>query len=411
MIANGKITRPGIYSTQRFSVWNILPVQWPRMAKQDSVDAIQRDTVRAFPEFDSGAATITGRIRRVNLHLDRTAEDLLRTFNITGASLDVLAALFAAGPPYQLTPTDLYRGHMMSSAGITARLDVLERAGLAARSRDSRDRRGVLVTLTKPGLKLVKEAAHALHRRQAFVMDVYSDRERKQVLSLLKRMLSSLERTGSQTTLPAYEAATAPWVREFPTTDPWLVEFLLVVALLTSHINRETERLLHDHQLSQTAFFILAALRRASDGHRLSPRDLSQAAALSSAGMTAQLDQLEARALVQRSPHPNDRRAIHVTLTRSGQKLVDGAVETYLAGHEQLVSALSSSERQQLDALLRKLLVVLEGRDRGTTTGSANSRGERSAPADAAAPRTDRLPSRRLQRRAARSKAQPGSRS
>ena len=170
------------------------------MAKQDSVDVIQRDTARAFPEFDSGAATITGRIRRVNLHLDRAAEDLLRTFNITGASLDVLAALFAAGPPYQLTPTDLYRGHMMSSAGITARLDVLERAGLAARSRDSRDRRGVLVTLTKPGLKLVKEAAHALHRRQAFVMDVYSDRERKQVLSLLKRMLSSLERTGSQTT-------------------------------------------------------------------------------------------------------------------------------------------------------------------------------------------------------------------
>src|ERR1700724_2157356 len=110
------------------------------MAKQDSVDVIQRDTARAFPEFDSGAATITGRIRRVNLHLDRAAEDLLRTFNITGASLDVLAALFAAGPPYQLTPTDLYRGHMMSSAGVTARLDVVERAGLAARAREPRDR-------------------------------------------------------------------------------------------------------------------------------------------------------------------------------------------------------------------------------------------------------------------------------
>jgi DNA-binding MarR family transcriptional regulator len=385
MIANGEITRPGIYSTQRFLIWNILTVQWAGMAKQDSVDMIQRDTARAFPQFDSSAATITGRIRRVNLHLDRAAEELLRTFNITGASLDVLAALFAVGPPYQLTPTDLYRGHTMSSAGITARLDVLERAGLAARSRDSRDRRGVLVTLTKPGLKLVKEAAHALHRRQAFVIDVYSDRERKQVLSLLKRMLSSLERTGSQTTLPAYEAATAPWVREFPTTDPWLVEFLLVVALLTSHINRETERLLHEHQLSQTAFFILAALRRASDGHRLSPRDLSQAAVLSSAGMTAQLDQLEARALVQRSPHPNDRRGIHVTLTRGGQKLVDQAVGTYLAGHERLVSALSSSERQQLDALLRKLLVVLEGSDddtpaRATDNGRAPRETRKASP-------------------------------
>jgi len=338
------------------------------MSKQDSVDLIQRDAAHAFPEFDSGAATITGRIRRVNLHLDRAAEDRLKTFNLTGASLDVLAALFASGPPYQLTPTDLYRGHMMSSAGITARLDVLERAGLAARSRDPHDRRGVLVTLTKPGLKVVKEAAHALHRSQAFLLEVYTERERKQVLSLLERMLRSLERTGPETTLPSYEAAIAPWVREFPSTDPWLVEFLFVVALLTSHINRETERLLRDHQLSQTAMYILAALRRSGDGQRQSPRELSQAVMLSSAGMTAQLDQLEQRSLVQRSPDPHDRRAIQVTLTRAGQKLVDQAVRTYVSGHTRLASALSSSERQALDGLLRKLLVVLEGGNGETAT-------------------------------------------
>jgi DNA-binding MarR family transcriptional regulator len=345
------------------------------MEKQDSVDLIQRDMVRALPALDRGAGTITARIRRVNLHLDRNAEELLKTFNITGASLDVLAALFAAGPPYQLTPTDLYRGHMMSSAGITARLDVLERAGLAVRSRDPRDRRGVRVTLTRPGLKLVRDAAHALHRRQAFLMEVYTERERKQVLGLLKRMLGSLERTGPQTTLPAYEAATAPWVREFPTTDPWLVEFLLVVALLTSHIARETERLLRDHQLSQTALFILAALRRSGDGQRLSPRDLSQAVVLSSAGMTAQLDQLEQRALVERSPDPHDRRAIQVSLTRAGQKLADQAIRTYVAGHERLVSGLTSTDRQALDGLLRKLLVVLEeGNGETATRASANGR-------------------------------------
>lgn len=344
------------------------------MEKRDSVDLIQRETARAFPEFDAGAGTITARIRRTNLHLDRAAEELLKAFNITGASMDVLAALFSVGPPYQLTPTDLYRGHMMSSAGITARLDVLERAGLAARSRDPRDRRGVLVTLTKTGLKVVKEAAHALHRRQAFLVEVYTERERKQVLTLLKRMLSSLERTGSQTTVPPYEAAVGPWVREFPSTDPWLVEFLIVVALLTVHINRETERLLRDYHLTQTALFILAALRRSRDGQRLSPRDLSQAVVLSSAGTTAQLDQLEKRLLVQRSPHPKDRRAIQVTLTRGGQKLADQAVGTYLAGHERLVSALLSSERQALDGLLRKVLVVMEQSDGETATRAPGKR-------------------------------------
>lgn len=337
--------------------------------RQDSVDVIQRDFARNLPEFDVRAATITGRIRRTNFHLNRHAEEVFNGFNTTGASFDVLAALYAVGPPYQMTPTELYRGHMMSSAGVTARLDVVERAGLAVRSRDPRDRRGVIVTLTKAGQKLVRDAAQALYRRQSFVLKVYTERERKQLLNLLKRLLSSLEGAGSGTMLPTYESATAPWVPEFPQANPWLVEFLLVSAMLTSRINRETDALLHDYNLSQTALFVLAALRRSGDAQRLSPRELSQSVLLSSAGMTAQLDQLEERGLVRRSPHPDDRRAIYVTLTRPGQKLVDKAIETYNAAHKRMVAALSSSERPALDGLLRKLLVSLEANN-GSKAGA-----------------------------------------
>ncbi len=328
--------------------------------KHDSVDVIKREFAQTLPGVDVGAATITGRIRRTNFHLNRNAEEVFNSFNTTGASFDVLAALYAAGSPYQMTPTEFYRGHMMSSAGVTARLDVVERAGLAARSRDPRDRRGVIVTLTKTGQKLVRDVAQALYRRQAFVQKVYTERERRQVLNLLKRLLNSLERLGSGTTLPDYQAAIGPWVREFPALDPWLVEFLLVIAMLTGRINRETDRLLHDLNVSRTAMIILAALRRSGDPERLSPSELSQAAMLSSAGMTAQLDQLEERGLVRRSPHPEDRRALYVTLTRPGLKLVDKAIETYNAGHKRMLSGLASSERQALDVLLRKLLIALE---------------------------------------------------
>jgi DNA-binding MarR family transcriptional regulator len=335
---------------------------------QDSVDVIKRGFAQTLPGVDVGAAAITGRIRRTSFHLNRNAEEVFNSFNTTGASFDVLAALYAVGSPYQLTPTDLYRGHMMSSAGVTARLDVVERAGLAARSRDPRDRRGVIVTLTRAGQKLVRDAAQALYRRQAFLLKVYTERERKQVLNLLKRLLNSLERVGSGTTLPDYEAASAPWVREFPSLDPWLIEFLLVIAMLTGRINRETDRLLHDLDVSRNAMITLAALRRSGDAQRLLPHQLSQAALLSSAGMTSQLDQLEERGLVRRSPHPEDRRAIYVTLTRPGQKLVDKAIETYNAGHKRMLAGLSSNDRQALDTLLRKLLLSLEGSN-GTKPG------------------------------------------
>jgi DNA-binding MarR family transcriptional regulator len=65
--------------------------------------------------------------------------------------------------------------------------------------------------------------------------------------------------------------------------------------MVTGRINRETDRLLHDLDVSRNAMITLAALRRSGDAQRLLPRELSQAALLSSAGMTSQLDQLEER--------------------------------------------------------------------------------------------------------------------
>jgi len=100
--------------------------------QEDSIGTTLREWERQAPDLDTSHARITGRIRRINYFLNRNAEEVLQRFNVTGPSFDVLAALYSAGPPYQLTPTQLYRGRMMSSAGITARLDVVERAGLAA---------------------------------------------------------------------------------------------------------------------------------------------------------------------------------------------------------------------------------------------------------------------------------------
>jgi DNA-binding MarR family transcriptional regulator len=333
------------------------------MEKHDSVDEIQRAWARTFPNIDTRPAGVATRILRINYYLDRNAEDVFRGLNTTGASFDVLAALFAAGPPYQLRPTDLYRGHMMSSAGVTARLDVVERAGLAARSRDPRDRRGVLVTLTRTGQKLVREGAHALHARQAFLRKIYTAPERKEVLTLLKRLLIPLERTGSGGAVPPYEAMTAPWLREFPDMDRWLSEFLIAMPLLTLRINRESERLLRDFDLTLTGWWILSVLRRSADGERLTPGELTRTVTLSSAGMTAQLDQLEKRGLVERSPHPDDRRALYVTLTRTGQKLFRETVEPYAAGYERFLSPLPARNRQTLANLLHKVLSSLELRN------------------------------------------------
>src|SRR5882762_1948447 len=70
---------------------------------------------------------------------------------------DVLATLRRSGKPYMLSPTRLYEALMISSGGMTARLDRLERAGLIERCPDPNDRRGKLIGLTDAGRALIDE--------------------------------------------------------------------------------------------------------------------------------------------------------------------------------------------------------------------------------------------------------------
>jgi DNA-binding MarR family transcriptional regulator len=57
--------------------------------------------------------------------------------------------------------------------------------------------------------------------------------------------------------------------------------------------------------------------------------------------MTWFVDQLEARSLVQRVPHPTDRRIVHVRLTPLGAALGEKAQDATLAGLSQSLGALA----------------------------------------------------------------------
>ncbi|MEU5399171.1 MarR family transcriptional regulator [Streptomyces sp. NPDC005963] len=113
--------------------------------------------------------------------------------------------------------------------------------------------------------------------------------------------------------------------------------------------------------VSRGEFDVLATLRRAGEPYTLSPRDLSATLMLTTGGMTGRLDRLERAGLVTRSPCPDDRRALRVTLTDRGLELADQAVTAGLARqHEMFGAALEPAEAEELGALLRKLLAVHE---------------------------------------------------
>lgn len=60
--------------------------------------------------------------------------------------------------------------------------------------------------------------------------------------------------------------------------------------------------------------------------------------------MTGVVDQLEAKGLVERVDHPEDRRSLQVRLTREGKKLYQSAHEAFLAYLAPLVEGRSAAE-------------------------------------------------------------------
>ena len=67
-----------------------------------------------------------------------------------------------------------------------------------------------------------------------------------------------------------------------------------------------------------------------------------------------------ARKLVERLPHPEDRRALLVALTEKGRVVIDAAVTEHVENQHHLVEPLTLEERTVLDELLKKYLTAFE---------------------------------------------------
>lgn len=76
---------------------------------------------------------------------------------------------------------------------------------------------------------------------------------------------------------------------------------------------------------------------------------------LTSGSITTAIDRLQARKLVKRLPHPEDRRARLVALTEKGRRVAEDAFERHAADLERAMAVLNARERSQLGALLKKL--------------------------------------------------------
>lgn len=148
------------------------------------------------------------------------------------------------------------------------------------------------------------------------------------------------------------------WGQERPDLDTSGLEVLWRISFLHKDLRRSAGRRLSKVELPNWAFDVLAALRRQGPPYEMSPSRLSEATMLTSGAMTNRLDRLEDARLVERHPHPEDRRGLSIRLTQRGKNLIDRALEIRFEHANQALTSLSESERTQLVGLLRKLVAA-----------------------------------------------------
>lgn len=160
----------------------------------DHVDRIVEQWAEQRPELDTSGLRVAARVIRLQRYLDQAVSDAVRPFGLQVGELNVLATLRRSGPPFQLTPTALYRGLLISSGAMTNRLDRLETNNLITRTVDPDDRRRVQVALTDRGRQVIDQAMDAHVLRLDEVLAGIDDAGRTDLEDLLRTLLARLER-------------------------------------------------------------------------------------------------------------------------------------------------------------------------------------------------------------------------
>ncbi|MEU3773365.1 MarR family transcriptional regulator [Streptomyces sp. NPDC032472] len=161
-------------------------------ANKDAVDAIIDQWAAVRPDLDTAPMELFGRIYRIAKAMGDAMDNAYGRYGISRGEFDVVATLRRSGEPFTLSPRQLSATLMLTTGGMTGRLDKLEKAGLLCRKPDPHDRRGLQVTITDRGLALIDEAVTAGVEVQRAALTGLSQEEVAVLSRLLRKLLAAV---------------------------------------------------------------------------------------------------------------------------------------------------------------------------------------------------------------------------
>ena len=159
----------------------------------DRADIAVAQWGRERPELPALPMAVFGRLSDAAERLMRDhMNPLFAEAGLRPGEFDVLATLRRSGEPYMLSPTKLYEAAMITSGGMTNRIDRLERARLIERRPDPNDRRGKLIALTDAGKRTIDETIGRHVANEERLLSVLTRAEQEKLNALLEKLIAGL---------------------------------------------------------------------------------------------------------------------------------------------------------------------------------------------------------------------------
>ncbi len=156
----------------------------------DVIDHLLTGWLETRPDLDASPLAVVGRVIVLARHLEQSVGTALEKHGLTLGQFDILGTLRRHGPKGGLTPSELLGSVMLSSGGMTARLDKLEDAALIARGPDAEDRRKVVIELTTKGKRLIDAATATRLEEAKTSLPKMSQEELETLAELLRKWLA-----------------------------------------------------------------------------------------------------------------------------------------------------------------------------------------------------------------------------
>lgn len=159
----------------------------------DHLSRVEAQWARERPDLDTSAVALVGRVIRAARFLEQEVQRELERHGVGVPEFNALSALRRAGPPHELTVTELGESLLFTSGGLAKLVDRLERTGLVARAPDPGDRRRTLVRLTATGREVQERAMDAHLRNEEELLAPLGDPERALLSAGLATLLAAFE--------------------------------------------------------------------------------------------------------------------------------------------------------------------------------------------------------------------------